>query len=69
MSKLMFAEKPLTDERLEYSAITAAVLFPDMFVASYGEKNALPDIPLVLTKGVPSFANDMFPGTYAYSFI
>lgn len=69
MSKPMIAEKSFTVERLENSALTAAFLFPDMFVAPYGEKNALPDIAPVPAKGVPSFTNDMFPGTYAYSFI
>lgn len=66
MSKLMIAEKALTDERLEYSALTAAVPLPDMIVALYGEKNALPDIALVVSQGVDSFANDKVPGTYAY---
>lgn len=68
MSKLMIAKKALTDERLEYSALTAAVPLPDMTAALYGEKNALPDIALVVSQGVDSFANDRVPGIYAYSF-
>ena len=68
MSKLMIAEKTLTDERLEYSALTVATPLPDMIVAVYGEKNALPDIALVVSQGVDSLANDRVPGTYAYSF-